>query len=300
MAAAKRRKRTAKLKNAVRPYLMILPAMAGIFLFCVYPALKIVHLSLFKYNMLNPMKTKYIGAGNYANLFQDAEFYKVLQNTGIYTLFSVVLSMVLAVLLAIWICDQKSFMNRIVQTGLFTPHIISMVSVALIWMWMMDPQQGFLNFVLRSLGLPESQWLSSSGTALMCVILVTVWKGLGYQTLMVVSALQGIPKDILEAAELDNATGLRLIWKIKIPLISPQLFLILITMTIGSFKVFDSVQIMTAGGPNNATNTIVYYLFQFRESQIGYASAIGVVLMALVGLLTFLYFKLLSDKVHYA
>lgn len=133
-----------------------------------------------------------------------------------------------------------------------------------------------------------------------CIIFVTVWKSLGYHTLMVVSALQGIPKDILEAAELDNARGLCLILRIKIPMISPQLFLMLVTSTIGSFKIFDSVQIMTGGGPNNATNTIVYYLFQYRDTQIGYASAIGVVLMVIVALLTFVYFKLLSQKIHYA
>jgi sn-glycerol 3-phosphate transport system permease protein len=163
----------------------------------------------------------------------------------------------------------------------------------------MEPNLGLLNFGLKALGLPTSQWLQSSKTAMISVIIVSVWHSVGYYTLIIVAALQSIPPSIYEAAELDNAKKFKVFYKITLPLISPQLFFILIIMTIGSFKVFDTVRIMTGGGPNNATNTLVYYIYSFRTTNIGFASATGVVLMAIIGILTFIYFRLLSKKVHY-
>ncbi len=163
----------------------------------------------------------------------------------------------------------------------------------------MEPSHGMLNYVLKLAGLPPSPWLQSSRTAMFSVILVSVWQNIGYYTLIIVAALQSIPPTIYEAAALDNASKFKVFTKITLPLISPQLFFILIIMTIGSFKVFDTVKIMTGGGPNSATTTLVYYIYEFRTNSIGYASATGVVLMAIIAVLTFVYFKLLSKKVHY-
>lgn len=163
----------------------------------------------------------------------------------------------------------------------------------------MEPSHGILNFLLKAIGLPPSSWLQSSSTAMISVIIVSVWQNIGYYTLIIVAALQSVPPSIYEAAALDNASRFKIFYKITLPLISPQLFFILIIMTIGSFKVFDTVKIMTAGGPNNATTTLVYYIYEFRTNSIGYASATGVVLMAIIAILTFIYFRLLSKKVHY-
>ncbi|MNI76114.1 sn-glycerol-3-phosphate transport system permease protein UgpA [compost metagenome] len=153
--------------------------------------------------------------------------------------------------------------------------------------------------MLKWVGLPPSEWLQSSRTALISVIIVSVWQGIGYYTLIIVAALQSIPPSIYEAAELDNAGRFKVFYKITLPMISPQLFFILVVMTIGSFKVFDTIKIMTGGGPNNATSTVVYYMYGFRTTNIGYSSATGVVLMAIIGVLTIIYFRLLSKKVHY-
>lgn len=281
-----------------KPYLMILPAMVGLAVFYLYPMFNLIWLSFFRYNILNEAMSKFIGLQNYTRMFQDPDFYKVLVNTLIYTVCVVVFTLVIAMLLAIWL-NKGSAVNKLVQAGLFTPHIISMVSVALVWMWIMNPDQGLLDAALRAVGLPALPWLTSSQTALLSVIIVSVWKALGYYTLMLIAALQSIPTSILEAARLDNARGFRLYFQVVLPLISPQLFFILVTMTIGSFKVFDMVQIMTGGGPDNATNTLMYYLYQFRSTRIGYASAVGVVIMVLVGLLTWFYFRSLSRRVYY-
>jgi sn-glycerol 3-phosphate transport system permease protein len=282
----------------LRPYLMVLPAMVGIITFVIYPMIYLVYLSFFKYNLMNKAKSTFIGLDNYKELFMREDFYKALGNTFVYTIGAVFLTMVISLLFALWLSKQSKF-NSIVQAGLFTPHIISIVSIALVWLWLMEPNLGLLNFGLKALGLPTSQWLQSSKTAMISVIIVSVWHSVGYYTLIIVAALQSIPPSIYEAAELDNAKKFKVFYKITLPLISPQLFFILIIMTIGSFKVFDTVRIMTGGGPNNATNTLVYYIYSFRTTNIGFASATGVVLMAIIGILTFIYFRLLSKKVHY-
>lgn len=282
----------------LRPYVLIAPAMAGIGLFVIYPVAYLVYLSFFKYNLMNKARSKFIGLDNFEQILTRGDFYKALGNTAVYTLGVVVLTMALSLLIAVWL-NRKTRINALVQAGIFTPHIVSIVSIALVWLWLMDPDQGLLNFVLRTFGLPPSEWLQSSGTALFSVIIVSVWQSVGYYALIIVAALQSVPPSIYEAAALDNASRFKVFWKITLPMISPQLFFILIIMTIGSFKVFDTVKIMTGGGPNDATNTLVYYIYGFRPTNIGYSAATGTVLMAIIGVLTFIYFRLLAKKVHY-
>lgn len=287
-----------RIWEAIRPYVMVLPAMTGIILFVIYPVIYLIQLSFYKYNLMNKDKSKFIGFDNFTQIFTREDFYRALTNTVVYTVGVVVLTMLLSLLIAIWL-NKKTRFNAVVQAGIFTPHIISIVSVALVWMWLMEPNHGVLNFLLKAIGLPPSSWLQSSNTAMLSVIIVSVWQNIGYYTLIIVAALQSVPPSIYEAAALDNASRFKMFYKITLPLISPQLFFILIIMTIGSFKVFDTVKIMTAGGPNNATTTLVYYIYEFRTNSIGYASATGAVLMAIIAILTFIYFRLLSKKVHY-
>ncbi|NHN29973.1 carbohydrate ABC transporter permease [Paenibacillus agricola] len=287
-----------RIWESIRPHAMIMPAMAGIILFVIYPVFYLIKLSFYKYNLLNKDKSKFIGTDNYTELFTRDDFYLALTNTAIYTISTVVLTVLLSMLIAIWLSKKTRF-NAIVQAGLFTPHIISIVSIALVWMLLMEPNHGMLNFLLKAFGLPPSRWLQSSSSSMMSVIIVSVWHNVGYYTLIIVAALQGISPSIYEAAALDNASKFKVFYKITLPMISPQLFFILIIMTIGSFKVFDTIRIMTGGGPNDSTLTIVYYIYEFRSNNIGYASATGVVLMAIIGVLTFVYFRMLAKKVHY-
>jgi len=287
-----------RIWEGFRPYVLIAPAMAGILLFVMYPVGYLIYLSLFKYNLLNKDKSRFVGLDNFTQILGRGDFYKALWNTTIYTAGVVVLTMLLSLLFAVWL-NKKGRFNSIVQAGIFTPHVVSIVSISLVWLWLMEPNQGLLNYVLKLVGLPPSDWLQSSKTALMSIIIVSVWQAIGYYTLIIVAALQSISPSIYEAAALDNASKFKVFYKITLPMISPQLFFILIIMTIGSFKVFDTVQVMTGGGPNNATTTLVYYIYGFRTTNIGYASATGVLLMAVIGLLTFVYFRLLAKKVHY-
>lgn len=283
------------------PYLLILPAMTGIALFVLYPMIKLVTQSFYKVNPMNEANSRFIGFENYTKMFRTAAFQKALVNTGYYALFSVILIMAIALLLAVWLSGKQDRFHSFIQGCVFLPHVISMVSIGLIFQQMMDPDFGVFNQVLAALHLPEGTWLRSSDTAVGSIIFTNVWKSVGYYTLILLAAIQGIPASIYEAASLDNAGKFCTFFKITLPMISPQIFFTLIVLTIGSFKIFDMIFIMTGGGPNNASTSLVFYIYSkvFQESDIGKAAAAGVVLMVLVGIMTVFYFVGLSKKVHY-
>lgn len=286
-------------KKKAYPYLLIGPAIAFMLVFVIYPMFYLGYISLTNWNLINPTK-KFVGLKNYATLFHREEFYTSLFNTCTYTFFTVISIMVIALLLAVWFNKNTKF-DTFGQMAIFTPHIIALVSVAMVWLWLMDPDTGLLNYILEVFGFPPSQWLQSSKTSMMSIIIVSVWKSVGYYTLIILAALQGIPKEIYEAADLDNTSKIKQFFKITLPMISPQLFFLLIVMTIDSFKVFETVRVMTSGGPNFSTNVLVYYIYDnaFINMKLGYAAAAGMVLLVIIGLITIVYFKLLAKKVHY-
>ena len=217
-----------RLIDKLKPYLLLLPAFIGIGMFTVYPVIKVIYWSLFKVNQLNPNKTKFVGIKNYQYLLTNKNFVKTLSNTGVYTLWTVVIIMVVAIILAVWLSKKQDKMTKFTQAAAFTPHIISMVSVAMVFAQMMNPNFGLFNAALEALGLPKMQWLQSSDTAMGSVIFVASWKSIGYYSLIIIGALQSISPSIYEAAALDNSGSIRTMRKITIPMISPQLFFTLI------------------------------------------------------------------------
>ncbi len=282
------------------PYIMVAPAMAFLLVFVFYPMLNLFYLSFFEYNLVNPKK-KFIGLENFRNiLFVKTDFRDCLYNTAIYTVSVVILLILFAVMVAVW-CKDKGWLNNFATTAFFTPHIIAMISCGMIWAWLMDENAGVLNAVLSFFHLPTLRWLNSSKTAMLSVVIVSVWKSLGYYSLIVLSALEAIPAEIYEAAALDNTPKWREFFKITLPMLSPQLFFLLITITINSFKVFDTIRVMTNGGPGSSTDVISFYIYRyaFIHFRIGIASASGVVLMLVLIILTAIYFKGLSKKVYY-
>lgn len=292
-------KKDKRKKIKFLPYIMVAPAMVFLALFTVYPMFNLVYLSFTDWNMISPVKT-FVGISNYKELFSRPDFGQTLLNTTVFTICSVVIILVLSILLSLFIKAPRK-MNTAIQLTMFLPHIVSLVCVSMIFRWLMDPDIGIFNMILDFFGLPTLQWLQSSDTAMMSVILVNIWRSVGYISLIVISGLQRIPAEIYEAASLDNASRWRTFWKITFPMISPQLFFLLITMTLSSFKVFDTVSIMTGGGPGNSTNVISYYIYQYAFSymKIGYASAAGSVMLVILIIITIVYFKGLSKKVHY-
>lgn len=281
-------------------YLMITPAMIFLILFTIYPVLKQVYLSFFSYNLVNP-NMKFVGLKNYnAILLIKKDFLAALKNTAIFAAGHVISIMILATLLGVWL-QKDAKADKFAQTAIFTPHIIAMISCAMVWSWLMDVDKGLFNQVLGFFQIPPLRWLNSSQTAMISVVIVSVWKSVGYYTLIIIAGLKAIPKEIYEAAALDNTGCVKKFFRLTLPLISPQLLFLLIMITINSFQIFDAVRVLTDGGPGNATDVLAYYIYRqaFSNFKIGYASAAGTVLMIILIILTAIYFKVLNKKVHY-
>lgn len=283
----------------LRPYAMIFPAILIFCLFFIYPIGYMIYLSFHDWNFVSPVKD-FVGASNFSYLLSDRDFREVISNSFIYTFFTVFLTISLSLLLALWL-NRGGAVYSFMQASIFSPHIISLVSVSMLWMWIMDADYGLLNWFLNLIGMESVMWLTSPDYALTSLILVAVWKGIGFNTLVFIAGLQSIPKDLYEAAELDHTPPWRRFLKITVPMLSPTLFFLTIIGVINSFQVFETINLMTAGGPINSTNTFVYYIYQygFQFFKIGYASAAGVILLVILSVLTVVYFKVLSKRVHY-
>jgi len=284
--------------NKIRPYLMVAPAMSVIAVFSIYPIVYMVYLSFFKWNMMGPKR--FIGLQNFVDLIASSEFGQIIGNTLYFVALSVSLSLILSLLVAL-LLRRNTALNRFLQASIFAPYIISLVSISFIWIWFMDFDYGLLNYVIGLFGLPPVDWLSDPRVSLTSLVIVSVWKGLGFNTLILVSALQTIPAYLYEAALLDKGKPWTVFRSITLPMISPTIFFLALTNIIASFRAFETIAIMTQGGPANSTNTLVYYIYQygFQFFKIGYASAIGVVMMVIIGAFAIAYFAVLDRRVHY-
>lgn len=290
-----------KKRDRITGFIAAMPAMILLFIFTVYPVFYLIFYSLFSGSLISDKKV-FIGLDNYKQLASSDTFHQVIANTIIYTVLFVGLTMVLAIVIAVWLNNPKfKKWNNIVQGFIFTPHVISMVSVSIVFLWLMDPDSGFLNLIITKMGFPKYPFLSSPSSAMFSLVLVMVWKSVGYYTLLVTAALQSIPSDIYEAAELDDAPKIRTFFKITLPMISPTILFICVVASIASFKIFDSVNVMTQGGPVNSTNTLVYYIYSyaFRYGKPGIACAAGVILLILVCIMTYIQFGIGNKKVYY-
>lgn len=234
----------------------------------------------------------FIGFDNYIRIFQDAYFIKSIQNTLCYVFFNLFGVMVIGLSLALLV-NSKTVKSGGFRAAYFLPHIASMVGVAIIWIWILDPTKGFINYFLGLFGIEGKKWLSDPGLALPAIIFMGIWKGIGYNMLVNLAGLQGVPDMYYEAATVDGANKWQLFWKITFPLMAPTTFFLFITGMINSFNMFEQVNVMTGGGPMNATTTIVHQIYTraFLKYQMGYASAESVLLILLIGFFIFLSFR---------
>lgn len=283
----------------IRPYVYILPAMFFLGVFVVYPVIDVVIRSFQKWNMVTD--PTWVGFTNYAYNFRRTEFKDAIMNTLTYAVFVVGVGLSLSTLFAVWL-SKKTFLNNLTRNVMFMPHIIALLSVAMVWAWIMNKDNGLLNMVLNFFGLPSLKWIDSSDTAMMSVIIVALWKAIGYNTMLIYAAIQNVPAELYEAADLDNASSCKKFFKITLPMISPQMFMLLITATTGSFRVFDTIRVMTHGGPGTSTQVLVYYIYKqafVLTGKVGYAFSAAVILMLMIGVVTIVYFRILSKRVHY-
>ncbi|MET4783172.1 sugar ABC transporter permease [Glaciihabitans sp. UYNi722] len=230
----------------------------------------------------------FIGLDNYTQLFSDPTFYASLSASLLFgaalLVFNLSIAMVLAVLL-----NQRLRGTSAFRTIIFSPVVVSVVAWSIVWSFLLAPNGG-INGFLAMIGIDGPNWLGEPGTALISVVAVQVFKGVGMNMVLFLAALQGVPAEMKEAAQLDGANPWRSFWSITVPMIAPTILLTCILTTIGSLEVFAPVQLLTGGGPGNATNVLPYFLFRtaFVSQQFGYASAIGVVLFAIILGLTLL------------
>jgi multiple sugar transport system permease protein/sn-glycerol 3-phosphate transport system permease protein len=301
-ASARGRPRRALNAEAGFGYLFIAPLLALIFVFIYWPLLYSAYLSLYDWNFVSP-DWRFVGASNYTRLPDDPRFRLAIWQTGIYVLAMVPIKVFLPLGLALLLWPiRRSRAQSVYRLMLFTPTVISFSVAALVWLWIFNPLQGVLNQLILASGGARINWLSNPQTAVWCVIIVSTWKVLGFNLLLYLAALEGVPEEYVEAGSIDGAGGWQLLRHIRWPLITPTFFFVLVTTIIFvNDEVFSAISVLTDGGPFDRTINLVFYLYQqaFRYFQVGIASAVAVVLSLAVILLTWIQFRFVERHVHY-
>jgi multiple sugar transport system permease protein len=270
---------------------MLLPSLLGVGIFTLIPVLASFGLSFAQWNLLSP--PKWVGFANYAALISEPLFWKVLGNTFVYAFSVVLFEVPIALALAIAL-NQQGWVVKIFRTVFFLPVVTSMIAIALVWNWIYDPQYGLLNAALGALGIKPIAWLFTTDWALPALIVMGIWKNVGYSMVIFLAGLQNIPDELYEAASIDGANPWQQFLNVTLPMVSPTLFFVTTMSTITAFQIFDSVYMMTQGGPENSTNVAVYWLYQnaFEFFQVGRASAMAYVLFAIILTLTLIQWSL--------
>ena len=283
-------------------YLFLLPSILIFAVFTFFPAIFSIVVSLFRWNM--PAKAAFIGFGNFKLLFTDAIeapiFWRSLLNT-FYFAVGVPINLIISLMIAL-LLNRKIRGVGIFRTAFFLPTIASITAVSVVWLWLFHPAEyGLFNSILISLGLPIQRWLRDPLLAMPCLIFMGVWHGIGYNIIIFLAGLQGIPRTYYEAAQIDGANAPALFRHITWPLLGPTLFYVLSVGMINSLKAFTEIDVMTQGGPLNATTTMSYYLYQnaFQFFQMGKASAVAVLLFIMLLGLTWAQFRFVDRRVHY-
>jgi sn-glycerol 3-phosphate transport system permease protein len=278
---------------------LALPNLALIAVFTYLPLINNVYYSTLDWTLGSASATV-VGFDNYINFFTSADAPTVLGTTALFTIVTVGGSMVLGLLVALAL-NSKVRGTTFARSAVFAPYVLSGVGVGLVWLFIFDPGYGVLSWLLRGVGQQSPQWINDPQLSLVMVIIVYVWKNLGYCAVVYLAGLQSLPKDVLEAASLDGANGFRRFISMSVPLLSPTTFFLLITTMLSSLQAFDLIRIMTPLG--NGTSTLIYeaYLQAFGAfNRAGYSAAISVVLFAILLIITVLQLRFVERKVHYS
>ena len=293
----KKKKLNQQQRNRRTFYLFISPWLIGFIVLTMGPMLYSLYLSFLDWDFLTT--PEFVFFENYSEIFTDDPlFYKSMTNTFIWAAFlplGIIISIILAILL-----NQKIKGVKIFRTIFYVPVIVPMVANSLLWLWLFNPEIGIINQALSFFGLPTSTWLLSETMVIPALVIMSLWQ-VGGGVVIFLAALQGVPKDLYEAASIDGAGELRKFFNITIPIISPAIFFQLITGVIGALQVFTQGYIMTDGGPQNRTLFVMLYIYReaFENFNIGYASALSWVLFIVISLLSVLMFKTVGKKVYY-
>lgn len=271
----------------------ILPALVGTFVFIVIPVIFSFGLSFLDWDLIN--KAQFVGLKNYRELFSDPLFGKILLNTFVYaistSIFAVIIPLVLACIL-----NSKIRGSEFFKAAYFLPFITPMIVIAVVWQWIFDPNIGILNHILNL----HINWLYDANFAMPALIIVSVWKLIGYNMVIFLSGLSAISQSLFEASKIDGANAFNTFRFVTVPLLSPTIFFVVVITCISSFQVFDLIYMMTQGGPMDSTNVLVYAVYKnaFEYFKVGQASAIAYVLFAIILVLTLIQWQLRKKLVY--
>ena len=285
-------------------YLFMLPALVFFVGFVLLPMIMGLITSLFNYTMKNPVSAEtFIGLKNYIDLFQDEKFIRAMLNTFVLVLVTVPAVTLFSLWVGASIYQMRSGLRSFFRCVFYLPVVTGTVAVVVVWKWMFDAYNGIFNYILKAAGLIENNimWLGDKRFAIWCIILIMFTTYVGQPIVLYVAALGNVDVSLVEAAKVDGATDLRVFWKIKWPQIMPTTLYIVVITTINTFQCFSLIQLLTSGGPEGSTNTVMYYLYQnaFQLYKYGYANAMGVILAIIIAILSAIQFKVMSKDVSY-
>lgn len=277
----------------------LLPSLLILTVFVFYPMLRTIYLSLFLVNDVGK-PTVFVGLNNYWQLFTSTAYLQSLKSTLIFVIAVTVFTLIIGALLA-QLATLKLKGIGLFRTTFSATMGVSVSVAAVLWLFIFNPSVGLLNRLGNSIGLPSISWLTNSRWAMVAVIITTVWMNLGFTFLILFGALQGVPQELYEVADIAGASAWQRFRKITVPLISPTLFFVVVVTLIQSFKTFGIIDMMTTGGPNNATNLLVYRIYQdaFLNGNYSLASTEAVILAIIIGIFTIIQFKILQKRVTY-
>jgi multiple sugar transport system permease protein len=289
----RRRGRGLHTRKILAGYLFVAPSLCVLAVFVIWPIIQAIWMSFNNVDFLD-QTSSFTGLSNYQQLASDSRFWNALRNTALYTAAVVPIGIILSLLAALALA-QPVRGRSLFRAAFFLPVVSSFAVVAIVWQFLLNQDIGILAYWSRLAHLPAAAWLNSPVWALPAVIMVGIWKSLGFNMVILLAGLLGIPDTYYEAAEIDGAGGFARFFQITLPLLRPTSLFVLIISIIGSFQVFDQVYVMTRGGPLFSTDTIVSYLYHqgFELYQMGYASAIACVLFVILLIVTFLQLKFL-------
>ena len=288
--------------SAVKDFVCVLPALIFLAIFTYYPICRLIQISFTDWNLLND-RWNYVGLKNWIWLFNGSGTKHLLNSLKVTILYSIgelAITLVGGLIFAL-IFNRMNAAFSFMRAVVFVPKYVAMSSAAVVFLWILNTDNGILNYLITSLGLPAVDWLGNRNTALLSVLLLTGWRAVGYGMMIYLSAMIGISKDYYEAASLDGATAVQRFWKITIPMLSPATLFLFVTTFISSMKVFQSVDILTKGGPYRSTEVFVYkiYLYAMEDFRMDRASVIAIAFFVLLLIITASTFKVSNSSVHY-
>lgn len=280
--------------------LLVSPNLLLFGIFTFWPLVYNIYLSFTQWDMLSPVKV-WVGPANYISLINNPGFGYILWNTLVFTLASVAFTTVLGLAFAL-LLNQPLKGRDSVRSVLFSPTVLSGAAIGIVWIYIFDPRFGLIASLLGIFHIPSPNWLTDPAWAMPAVIIVYTWKNLGYSMVINLAGLKAIPNELYEAARVDGADAWQRFWHITLPGLSPVMFFLVLTNTLTSFQAFDMIKTMTDGGPVNATNTLIYYLYEqgFVAFSAGNAGVAATVLFLAMLAFTLIQMRYSEQHVHYA